>query len=320
MLKRSLIIVSIILLLPVCCFAVTQNEYDQVVAQRDALYQQLINAGIQPCITLGQVPTREPISETNDTDMSEFVYGSDGVSVKINAFIGSSIDVVIPQSIDGLPVTMIGDKAFSRSNIKSVIIPEGVTYIGVEAFDSCRSLTSVSIPSTLSEIAENCFSGCQKLKTVLGLEHITTFGNWCFHWCRSLTNELVFTKDTVIRWGAFDSSGISGVRFMSGNIQVEHNAFGESAIKFCYIDPACNLQFMDYINETKYGTFYECANLLELIIPDTVTYMPNSLLNGCLRVTIYTPNGGAAEKYAQEHMMAINTKDYQEKVLTYQQK
>ena len=43
-------------------------------------------------------------------------------------------DVIIPAEIDGKKVTGIGKRAFSRTKLTSLTIPEGVTFIGSNAF------------------------------------------------------------------------------------------------------------------------------------------------------------------------------------------
>lgn len=55
-------------------------------------------------------------------------------------------------------ITEIGDFAFARSGITSVVIPEGIEKIGYGAFYHCDSLTSVSIPSSVKEIEANAFA------------------------------------------------------------------------------------------------------------------------------------------------------------------
>ena len=60
-------------------------------------------------------------------------------------------DQVSPWS--GLPIT-------------SVILPEGLTAIGANAFSGCAGLTSVSIPSSVTSIGENAFWDCTELKNI----------------------------------------------------------------------------------------------------------------------------------------------------------
>ncbi len=55
--------------------------------------------------------------------------------------------LVIPNEIEGLPVTSIGRGAFAYCrDLTSIIIPDGVTSIGGAVFIACESLESVTIP------------------------------------------------------------------------------------------------------------------------------------------------------------------------------
>ena len=73
-------------------------------------------------------------------------------------------DVSIPPTINNKSVTTIGDDAFyngdysSNNHLTSVIIPNGVTTIGYEAFGLCN-ITNVVIPSSVTSISSNAFRG-----------------------------------------------------------------------------------------------------------------------------------------------------------------
>lgn len=49
---------------------------------------------------------------------------------------------------------------FGTNFVKTLVIDEGITTVGREAFDALSNLTSVSFPSTLERIGEHAFSGC----------------------------------------------------------------------------------------------------------------------------------------------------------------
>ena len=68
--------------------------------------------------------------------------------------------VVIPEGI-----TSIGNSTFSDSGITSVIIPEGVTSIGNYVFSGC-DLTSIELPESLRSLGEGVFSYCYDLKSI----------------------------------------------------------------------------------------------------------------------------------------------------------
>lgn len=269
-------------------------------------------------------PAIEDVAEdtenaSNETDPAEFVYGSDGAQVRINSFIGNSQDIVIPSTIDGLPVTMIGEEAFKDcKNITSVIIPEGVTEIGADAFYGCKNLSSVVIPTSLTYLSRECFMSCYKLTDVKGMENIRTFGSWCFHYS-GLSGELVFNNDTHIMWGAFNDSRVTGVKFISGKIEVECSAFNSAPLRYCYIDEGCDLSFLDYTSATKYGAFYDCEKMTDIIIPASVDHFPPYTFEGCKSLTVYTPAGSTAEQYAKENFVSVNTSAYESKVSEYRQ-
>ena len=65
------------------------------------------------------------------------------------------------------------------SEIETVVVVEGVTYIGNDAFAYCPALTSVSLPSTLEAIGNNAFTGCTSL-TPVTLNGGVTIGNNAF--------------------------------------------------------------------------------------------------------------------------------------------
>lgn len=54
-------------------------------------------------------------------------------------------------------VTQIGDFAFARSGLGSIVIPDGVEKIGYGAFYHCENLNHVTIPESVKEIEGNAF-------------------------------------------------------------------------------------------------------------------------------------------------------------------
>jgi len=91
----------------------------------------------------------------------------DGEGVVIIGYTGKVAAVRIPATIQGMPVREIGRAAFYRNTIiTSVVIPQGVTKIGVAssfwegmcAFSECPKLVSVTIPDGVTEIGDNAFA------------------------------------------------------------------------------------------------------------------------------------------------------------------
>ena len=65
-------------------------------------------------------------------------------------------------------------------SVKRVIIADGVTTIGDNAFNGCSSLTSVTIPNSVKTIGWRAFSGCSSLTSVTIPNNVTTIGNNAF--------------------------------------------------------------------------------------------------------------------------------------------
>ena len=64
------------------------------------------------------------------------------------------------------------------TQLKEVIIPEGITTIEANAFEGCFSLESITLPSSIKHIGPNAFAGCKELKEVILPDSITDIDCW----------------------------------------------------------------------------------------------------------------------------------------------
>ena len=117
----------------------------------------------------------------------------------------------------------INDFAIENGELKKykgqggdVVIPEGVTSIGGEAFKYCSSLTSVVIPKGVKSIGNWAFSGCSSLASVVIPEGVTSIGDSAFNGCRGLTVEnapaISVTVFSAIKLGAQAGYGFLSAR------------------------------------------------------------------------------------------------------------
>ncbi len=81
-------------------------------------------------------------------------------TVTIHYYIGSGSSVIVPASIDNLPVRVIGERAFYGSGIKTAVISEGIEILLDEAFFYCKELLAVSLPSSLEIVGFGAFTDC----------------------------------------------------------------------------------------------------------------------------------------------------------------
>jgi len=90
-----------------------------------------------------------------------------------------------------------------RYSIKCVLLENGVTSIGEEAFDDCSSLTSVTIPNSVTSIGKYAFRGCSSLTSVTIPNSVTSIGGYAFGECSSLTSVTIPNSVTSIGDCAF---------------------------------------------------------------------------------------------------------------------
>lgn len=101
-------------------------------------------------------------------------------------------------------ITSIGYNAFRGcSSLTSVTMGNSVTSIGRGAFEYCSSLTSVTIPDGVTSIEVSAFFGCSSLTSVTIPDGITSIGEWAFYNCSSLTSVTIPDSVTSIGSGAF---------------------------------------------------------------------------------------------------------------------
>jgi len=102
----------------------------------------------------------------NATASSWFTFVTNSGAITITGYnIAGGTDVVIPDYINGWPVTEIGDSVFSTSSITSIGGAGNVVTVGDSAFGACESLTSASLPQ-VQTVGVSAFADCGSLASV----------------------------------------------------------------------------------------------------------------------------------------------------------
>lgn len=87
---------------------------------------------------------------------------------------------------------------------------DGVTSIGVGAFQGCSSLESIEFPPTLTSIGNNAFNGCWELFGIRMPDDIANIGSGAFNGCTNLALvEFSFVMDAVPE--LYNSDAFSGL-------------------------------------------------------------------------------------------------------------
>ena len=143
-------------------------------------------------------------------------------------------------------ITKIGKNAFAGlTKLESVNFPEGLEKINESAFLHCLSLEAIELPSTVSEIGKNAFSNCGAIKTISVSPQNTVY--------KSDANCLIqINNDTIIR-------GSSSIE-----LPADAKYIGDYAFSGCNVKSLIIPESIVYIG---YGAFAECNSIEEITVP-----------------------------------------------------
>ncbi len=164
-------------------------------------------------------------------------------------------DFTIPATIDGLPVTEIGIYACQYAKIKTLTLPDTITYIGPYAFTNCDQLQSVTFPDSLEQIAFESFRDCKSLTEVNFPDHLVKTGDYNFD--NSPWLEAQRKKDplVIVNGAVIDGRTCSGdVKVPSGVKYVASGAFAKN-------DKITSVSFPASVTEITDNVFWYCDNL-----------------------------------------------------------
>lgn len=200
-----------------------------------------------------------------------------------------SIDIVIPEIVDGRTVTEIGTHAFGMGDFSdtkiSVTIPDGVTSIGIAAFSGCSGLTTITIPDSVTSIGDFAFNNCSELKSITVSNSVTNIGSDAFFGCTGLSSVTIPESVTNIGDHAFAKcSGLTSITLPDGVTSIGWGAFADCAKLTTVNWNATACTRAQYV-------FEDCFRLTELNIGDNVTTIPAHAFRNCLGLTSVTiPN------------------------------
>jgi hypothetical protein len=174
----------------------------------------------------------------------------------ITRYIGSSREIVTPATLGGCPVIAIGRRAFSGPYLLSVVIREGVTSIGNNAFSGCSSLTSLSIPASVISIGNSAFEYCLSLTSVNIPGSVVNIGETAFASCRALTHVIL-------------ADGVQNVGFAA----------------FAWCSSLTSITLPDSLTGIGNSAFQGCTALTSITLPGGVANLGAFVFTNCTALT-----------------------------------
>lgn len=229
----------------------------------------------------------------------EFEIDSNGTII---SYSGLAQSITVPDYINGIKVTKIGDNVFKNKGITEIILPESINAIGIESFADNKDLKTI-IGFGVTSIDERAFCDCIWLKNIF-LGEITEIGEYSFYNVCSKAFEIresTFSLDihnlSKIPEGAFKNSGISEV-----NVDVDVTV-GEDAFEGCNGLVNISIEQLDEINE---GAFKGLLSLNEVTI-NKLEFVPKGLFNSCEKLEhVYLPDAKYVDSNAFENCKSLN--------------
>ena len=269
------------------------------------------------CI-IALLPTKTWAAETKTYGDFKYCYNEEYEGIEILKYKGKAETVKIPESIEGIPVKVIGESCFEKrgmwsqnKTLKRVMIPESVVVIKEYAFHECVALKSVNLPKNLQQIGEFAFYQCGNLKTIkipgdlkvisaasfahTGLrevfipKNIKKIDDSAFADCEKL-KKVTFEKNSKLESigiQAFISCGsLTSIKFPASVKVLEEEVF-----RFCKRLKKITFEKKSKLKEIGWGCFEYCNNLTTVVIPGDVKYIKNYAFQYCNNLKTVTFKG-----------------------------
>jgi|GEM_PF-1683467 len=274
-----------------------------------------VSFSVLACVLFAVCSVNAPAVQASDL----FTYTVTDGNVTITGYVGDETDVVIPEQIDGCPVTAIGAKAFFwRTDLTSISLPDTLTVIGESALDGCTGLKTLTVPQNVTSIGSYAFANCSGLTELnYNVTAELSFGSDKFAASRQVFGGIGANTDGVrvtfgegvTRIPAYMFCPIVGETYNVKAVEtkgVSLKAIGRNAFFHCYsLTNFCGdgIVIPDTVEVIEEAAFDTCTGVTRIVIPASVTQIDTLAFTLCKNVTelyfdAYRISSFGADKYA----------------------
>ena len=198
----------------------------------------------------------------------DFVEDDTGAGIKLLNYKGNNVEVIIPTTLGGKPVTTIASNAFKNQMGLKRIDFSNVTNFEYKAISGCESLEKIELLGETNTTLVYIFGGesniPNSLKEIIFSENSTTFGDWIFDEIASTTRTFTVYVNAKIANAPedafYDCSSIDKIYFSDTITKFDSRVI-------CTLPNLTYVDLPDNLKSVGMNNFMNCPKLLYVVYP-----------------------------------------------------
>ena len=144
------------------------RTYEKLYKELSGCYESIGYESVEAFFDAYGFSVKQEEARTDTNKEGDFEYTKTRKNeVTLVKYLGGNTKVVLPETIDGGVLKVIGVGAFiSNNSIEELIIPDSVDTIRTKAFAFCRNLKAIHLSDGISKLVAETFDGCEKLEEI----------------------------------------------------------------------------------------------------------------------------------------------------------
>ncbi len=195
-------------------------------------------------------------------------------------------------------LTTVGPNAFSGcSKLTNIVFPDSLTRISDSAFSGCTALTHVTIGKNVMDLGNNAFWGCTKLQSVVLPDGLTTIAKYAFQNCSALQSLTIPASVAYIYDYAFQNcTGLKSLDIQeksSGELRIYNRAFQDCT-------GLTTLTFPHTIKNLGAYVFFRCTSVTEIYFEGSAMAIDGTTFSR-VTATVYYPADNTSWRLYQQN-------------------
>ena len=180
-----------------------------------------------------------------------------------------------PSDPDDSPLDYIAPWFFIRDDIREIVVKDGVTGVGSNAFSYCENCRKVTLSDSVKSIGNSAFDNCVSLEELNWHDKIEVIDFGAFWDCDSLNNVVI--PDNVRFIGNYAFAYCDKLK----NVTLGQGANYDSGGMFKACKSLEQIVIPDGVEELAANMFEDCTSLKKIVLPESLTSIGFKAFKGC---------------------------------------